>query len=118
MYVCSVGRWSSLQGPGSLLAHIWDRSGCSAWSISCTFSSLTGRVEEFPSSAPHGQAVADQVWTLSPQCAVPHHPHGQQRCPARPGAHGPVWLSEVPLPGPLLQDAEQVAVYVHERLHG
>ena len=55
---------------------------------------------------------------LSPQRAVPHRPRGQQRRPARPGAHGPVRLSEVPLPGPLLQDAEQVAVYVHERLHG
>lgn len=56
------------------------------------------------------------MW-LCPQCAVPHHPHRQQRRPPHPGTHGPVRLSEIPLPRPFLQDAEPVAVHIHERLH-
>lgn len=106
---------------------------CVSWAHG--LDALQGRLQRFsrnggegslrPAPAPLGQAGSQlartlrgsDVW-LCPQCAVPHHPHRQQRHPPHPGAYGPVRLSEVPLPRPLLQDAEPVAVHIHECLHG
>lgn len=56
--------------------------------------------------------------SLFPQRPVQNHSPGQHGGPAHPGAHGAVRVWEVSLQRPLLQDAQQVAVHVHERLHG
>lgn len=51
------------------------------------------------------------------QRPVQNHSHGQHGGSAHPGAHSAVWIGEVSLQRPLLQDAQQVAVHLHERLH-
>lgn len=51
------------------------------------------------------------------QCPVQNDPHGQHRGPTHPGAHGSVWIWEVSLQRPFLQDAQQVPVHLHERIH-
>lgn len=79
---------------------------------------LGGRAGADPPPAAEQARDRDRRPAFPPQRAVPHDPCGQQRRTPHPGAHGPVRLPEVPLQGPLLQDAEQVAVHVHERLHG
>lgn len=51
------------------------------------------------------------------QCPVQDDPYGQHRGSTHPWAHSALWIEEVSLQRPFLQDAQQVSVHLHERLH-